>query len=64
MKPDEQLLWESFGDDKAHLTPREAALALNIPDKRVEYLCLKWSKQKRYDWGVAADLGWKLKGEK
>lgn len=64
MKPDEKLLWESFGAGTPNATPRDAMETLNMPLKRVIYLCEKWAKQKIYEYGVASDLGWKLlKGE-
>ncbi len=58
-RPDEQLLWDAFGPDSEHETPRAAGRALGIPPRRVEYLCLKWTRQRRYNYGVSADLGWK-----
>ena len=57
VKDDEKALWESFPSPFKY--PRDAGLALDIPYKRVLYLCEKWSRQKRYNYGTAADLGWK-----
>ena len=58
-RQDERELWAAFGDGTPNSTPREAGFALGIPSKRVAYLCLKWSRQRRYDYGVTVDLGWK-----
>jgi hypothetical protein len=58
---DERDLWNEFGVGASHRTPRDAGIALGIPRKRVDYLCHKWSRQRRYDYGVCVDLGWKVK---
>jgi hypothetical protein len=58
-RDDEVQLWESFGKGTPHRTPREANRELGIPWRRVEYLCEKWCDKGVYDYGVAADLGWK-----
>jgi hypothetical protein len=57
VKDDEKELWEAFPLQFQY--PRDAGLALGIPSKRVLYLCEKWSRQKRYEYGTVADLGWK-----
>ena len=59
MRDDESKLWLSFGLNTEHETPRAAGRALGIPPRRVEYLCEKWARKGWYDYGVAADLGWK-----
>lgn len=58
-RQDERELWNAFGDGAQYQWPREAGFALGIPSKRVAYLCLKWAKQRRYDYGVSVDIGWK-----
>lgn len=58
-RQDESELWNAFGDGAPYLWPREAGFALGIHPKRVDYLCLKWAKQRRYDYGVSVNLGWK-----
>ena len=40
------------------MTPRLIGIALEIPDRRVVYLCEKWADGDWYDYGVTADLGW------
>ena len=55
---DEQLLWDSFPNQ--HKWPRDAAKQLGINAKRARYLCLKWARKGIYDYGVSADLGWKV----
>jgi hypothetical protein len=57
MKSDEEDLWMAFPDK--YPNPREAGIALDIPTKRILYLCKKWSKQKKYNYGISLDLGWK-----
>jgi hypothetical protein len=59
-RTDELVLWNGFGAGAWHRTPRDAGIALGIPRKRVNYLCLKWTRQGRYDYGVCVDLGWKV----
>lgn len=60
-KPDELALWNAFGEDpEQHVWPRYAGIALNMPPRRVQYLCEKWARQGIYDYGVACDLGWKV----
>jgi hypothetical protein len=58
-KTDELALWDGFGVGSLHRTPRDAGIALGIPHKRVNYLCFKWARQGRYEYGVCVDLGWK-----
>ena len=58
-RQDERDLWAAFGDAAAYRTPRGAGIALGIPNKRVEYLCHKWTKAGIYNWGVSIDMGWK-----
>lgn len=55
MRDDEKQLWEAL---LAGESPRDAGRRLGIPSKRVIYLCEKWSKQGKYEYGVSADLGW------
>ena len=55
MRNDEKALWEAV---LAGEKPRDAGPRLGIPYKRVLYLCEKWSKQRKYEYGVSADLGW------
>lgn len=57
MKDDEVALWAAV---VAGEKPREAGLRLGMHPKRVTYLCLKWTAQRKYDYGIAADLGWTL----
>ena len=52
--PDERTLWNAV---LLGATPREAGRALNMPTKRVLYLCEKWARRGIYDYGVTADLG-------
>lgn len=59
-KPDETNLWNAL---LAGEWPRDAGRRLGIHDKRVTYLCLKWTKQGTYDYGVCADLGWPTAGD-
>lgn len=59
-RPDEIALWDAFGPGAPYRRPRDANAELQIPWRRVEYLCNKWADQGVYDYGVAADLGWKL----
>jgi hypothetical protein len=56
---DEAQLWERV---LARERPRDAGAELGIHPKRVIALCLKWSRQGRYDYGVAADMGWPTGG--
>ena len=54
-RPDEIALWTRvLGGD----SPRWASHDLGIPEKRVVYLCKKWTALGFYDYGVSADLGW------
>lgn len=57
MKDDELELWVAV---QAGETPRDAGHRLGIHYKRVQYLCQKWTDQRKYDYGVAVDLGWVL----
>lgn len=60
-RDDEVALWAAFGTNgEPYRWPRDAAVALGIPYGRAEYLCNKWSRQGRYEYGVAAQLGWKV----
>jgi hypothetical protein len=54
-KPDEHELWAAL---LAGETPRAAGQRLGIPHRRVVYICEKWSRQRIYNYGVTADLGW------
>lgn len=63
-RQDETDLWAAFGTNgEPHRWPRDAAVALEIPYGRAEYLCVKWSDKGIYDYGTAAQLGWKLDEE-
>lgn len=63
-RADEAALWAAFGTDgEPHQWPRDAAAALGIPTGRAEYLCEKWARKGVYEYGVAAQLGWKLDAE-
>ena len=57
-RPDEIALWDSF--PVPFEFPRDAAAALGMPPRRLYYLCVKWSNQGIYDYGVSADMGWKV----
>lgn len=65
-RPDEIALWNSFGQGAEPINGlyyhwvRDAAQALGIPHKRAEYLCIKWAEQGIYEYGVSAQLGWKV----
>lgn len=59
MKSDERDLWNLFGTGKEYEFPVPAGVELGMHPKRIEYLCGKWSKQGRYDWGVSWAFGWK-----
>lgn len=48
-------MWEALLSGEM---PRDAGERLDIPPNRVHYLCEKWARQGRYDYGVAHDLGW------
>ena len=61
MKPDEKLLWESFGEGTTNVYPKD--VPIKMPPKRMRYLCEKWAAKGIYEWGVIYDLGWKVKGE-
>lgn len=52
---DERLLWAAL---LAGELPRDAGRRLNMPPKRVWYLCLKWADKNVYEYGVTCDLGW------
>jgi hypothetical protein len=58
VKPDELALWEAL---LAGESPRDAAVRLGIPEKRKMYLCEKWSTKGVYEYGVTADLGWRVR---
>lgn len=55
IRDDEKALWARV---EAGELPRYAGQALGIPSKRVAYLCEKWSRQGRYNYGVSVDMGW------
>lgn len=55
MRRDEEQLWAAIQDGTF---PRDAGAALDMPWKRVAYLCEKWAKQGKYEYGVSVDLGW------
>jgi len=55
MKPDEAELWAAL---VAGEKPRYAGRRLGIHRKRVNYLCEKWARQRKYEYGVVCDLGW------
>ena len=55
MKQDEKLLWEAALNNE---WPRNAGERLSIPPKRVVYLCMKWTRLGKYEYGISADLGW------
>ena len=59
-REDERNLWNAFGVKAPYSVPRSAGIALGMPRKRVDYLCAKWAKQARYDYGVCVDMGWKV----
>ena len=52
---DEKRLWSALLDGEK---PRQAGIRLGINAKRVVSLCIKWTDQGKYNYGVAADLGW------
>lgn len=54
-REDEDRLWAAV---LAGATPRDAGIELGMPWKRITYLCGKWAKQGRYEYGVTIDLGW------
>ncbi len=54
-RPDEVALWSAL---VAGEQPRYAGDRLGVPRNRVRYLCSKWARQHRYNWGVVIDLGW------
>lgn len=61
-RPDEVALWNAFGPGAEYNSPRVAGWALDIPARRVAYLCKKWARQGVYDYGIACDIGWKEAG--
>lgn len=52
---DEVLLWAALLDGE---WPACAGPRLGIHHKRVEYLCHKWARQGRYNYGTVYDMGW------
>lgn len=38
--------------------PRYGAAIMGMHPRRLEYLCHKWARQGRYDYGTVHDLGW------
>ena len=54
-RPDELDL---FTMAQAGIRPRDAAQALGVPRRRLDYILWKWSMKGWYDYGVAIDLGW------
>ena len=59
VRQDEVDLWSAL---EAGEKPRHAGERLGVPPNRVRYLCEKWARQHRYNWGVVVDLGWIEKG--
>ena len=55
IREDETELWQGLVNGEA---PRYAGVRLGMSRKRVEYLCEKWARQGKYDFGVVHDLGW------
>lgn len=55
MRDDERQLWEAIQSGR---WPRDAGQELGMHWKRVVYLCEKWTRQGKYDYGVSPDLGW------
>lgn len=58
-RADEVELWNSFGCGTPHEWPRDAAAAMGMPWRRLQYLCEKWASQGVYDYGTSCDMGWK-----
>lgn len=54
-KPDELAL---MGWVVAGMWPRMAGEILQMPERRIMYLCGKWAKEGWYEWGGTQDLGW------
>jgi hypothetical protein len=57
-KEDEQSLWSLFPEPYQY--PRGAAEAIGMTPRRLLYLCEKWARQRRYEYGCVADMGWKV----
>lgn len=55
-RQDETDLWMLVHD--CGVKPRNGARIMGMHPKRLLYLCEKWSRQGKYDYGVSADLGW------
>ena len=59
-KPEEILLWNSFGVwGEQYESPHEAIENLDIPVKMALRFLEKWERKGIYDYGVAIDRGWK-----
>lgn len=54
-RDDERMLWAAV---QAGGKPRYAGFDLGIPPDRIVYLCEKWSRQGKYEYGTSIDLGW------
>lgn len=54
-RTDERALWMAL---LCGVKPRYAGPLLGIPNNRMDYLCLKWSARRIYNYGVVCDLGW------
>lgn len=58
MKSDEDRLLDWLKEHPA-ARPRDAKFThLDIPAKRIDYMCKKWLKNGFYNYGVSIDLGW------
>lgn len=55
-KRDEKDLYSLMRKEDMQL--RYAAERLGIPDRRAEYIAIKWSNKGFYNYGVVHDLGW------
>lgn len=55
VRSDEIALWAAL---EAGEWPRDAGPRLGIPPNRVRYLCEKWARQGKYEWGTYVTLGW------
>ena len=61
IKPDEQQLRTlvlARGMNTVEPFVRDLAASIGMHPKRTLSLCLKWSRQGWYNYGVSADLGW------
>lgn len=57
-RPDETGLWKLVHE--CGVKPRHGAGIMGMNHKRLWYLCEKWSRQGKYDYGVSCDLGWSV----